>query len=313
MELNIKDVQLAGCSPEGLDRAYSLIFQVRSPVAVWVGAVQSFLQSSLPPTLESYGDVSAPLFSFAAKADDPNARTLYSGTAEYKLRTSSSSGGTDNTSSNETQIQFRSNSYEIAVEEALDKNGKRSAVLNTAGEPFQTPLMEIEKRLVIAIEKTFAYGAGIDPSMFARYQNTVNKNSITIAGVPISARAGLVLNIDPKLRKHRTYRDWRVLFELEIRLWGKTYDREILNQGLSYLVPLEAQEEGAVQYVNGEWCRRVSVARQNEKTGEYESSQNPVLLDENGGLLLNLFDPVYVTYRTKKEVDWSIFNLPKSL
>jgi len=312
--LHVVDLALDNASP-GInyqDKSYSYSFKVKSTAASNVVAVDQWLIGQLPWTLVSYGAPYANLESFSVKAlEDPNSPLIFSGVARYGQT------GTETAA----KIRFGNSKYTRTVFKALDENDKEVSVLNSAGNHFGTPLEEEEDRLVIIIDKTYV-AASASPGLILSYKNTVNLNPITIADTPIQARGGLMLSINPviRIRSGSTY-DWRVTFEIEVKgVFGgtvSTYDREILDVGYYYLVPVTATEADfdAMVIRNGDRYRKVSITTQNPDTGALELVTEPALLDGAGGLLQDITpgNEKYLKYQTKTKIDWYSLNLPRTI
>ena len=187
-------------------------------------------------------------------------------------------------------------------------------VLNSAGGRFAEPLMEVEKRLVIVIEKTYSW-SDLNPATFSGLFGSVNINDITIADVPIPARGGRMLNLSPTVRviEGETY-DWRVGFEIEVKGDDKTYDREIQDRGDYYLEGLLEECDGAVE-INGHYYRKVKFKAHDDETGEPITLAEGGLLDGLGGPLMDITpgNEQYITFRTKPEKDWTSLDLPRRI
>jgi len=133
-----------------------------------------------------------------------------------------------------------------------------------------------------------------------------------VAGVSIPARGGWMQTLSPQPDEDRLGNlRWRVGFAIEVKGHGNKYDREVLDQGFSYLV---ADSNGDV-LKNGTKYRRQPVMSLNPQNGEMERVTDPVLLDGDGGLLANTTpgNEKYLTYRTKPEKPWGSLGLPRSL
>jgi len=311
-----KNLVLRSSSPTGANVTFDLEFQVKwsdvDTPTTNVTAVYTWLLDNLPWTLSDYGLASARLQEFTADPEDANEGKTFSGRATYAIKSGSSGFSDDTTSDDATHIRFNTNTVEVPVTAAYDQYGNWIAVTNSALCPYADPPTEPEKRTVINIEKTYSWG-DMDPVILNRFINSVNVEPIIVAQVPIIARGGCILNAVPVVRNRGdgTY-DWRVSYTIEVRSEGKTYDREFLDKGYHYLVETTSDDPQYVVYYPSthKYYRRERVMVQNPYTGEYEPSDEPVLLDGAGGILAANRPPVYLKYRTKWELPWSWLNLP---
>lgn len=327
MDLEIISVSADNITPTGLNQSYTVEFFVRSTASTDVVSVCHWIvtNAALPADLSSFNATEGPnikLSSFAGEFRDPNTPLLFFGTATYRKK----SGGEDvedNQDQEGAAIRFGSNTYEEVVTTALNEDGQEVAIMNSARERFADPVIEEDRRLVVFFEITYNW-AEINPAIFSKYFNSVNRNAITFANVPVIARGAKMMSIRPTVRvvSTGTY-DWRIEFEIEIKGRGRTYDRKILDQGHTYFEQLTGDEAalasddgvpGAVK-VGDSWFRRVRATSTNRETGETEPSPSPVLLDGQGGRLtdVSVGNEVYLTFRTKPEVDWSNLNLPRTI
>jgi hypothetical protein len=301
-----------------LEMTYTITIQVRSTTAIDPIAASQWLAINLPWSLTVYGAPYALLDSFTLEPEGDTATLkIFNGTAVYKQT------GTA-TQQIYTKLSFRENSYEVVRYKALNEDGEEVAITNSAGDRFADPVIEVEKRTVIVVEKVYAPGsttlAGIDD-----YRNSVNRNAITIADIPIAPRGALFLNIQPEVRilGSGTY-DWIVRTEIEVMPAGGTYDRDVLDQGYYLLeevdedaLPVDQSSLVKRKDADGEYkyYRRIRIMTQNKETGEPEPTSEPTLLDGLGGRLQDttVGNEKYITYRTKPERDWAALDLPASI
>jgi len=311
--LVVSDLQLTNAQPGliFLDETFRLEFKVGAStpthaveVTQWLGA------GNLPWNLAYYGAPYAILQNFNVKAQENTLTTKFIGTATYIQKS-------DNDSYEAAKITFRENSYEKILIRARDENGVEVGVLNSAGDNFAEGLVETEKRLVIVIEKSYD-PVQSSPGGFRSYFNSVNQNAITIADTPIAPRAGKMMSITPQIRiVSGTSYYWRVVAEIEVRTNGENYDREVLDQGLSYLELISdpASDSAGVVTRDGLTYRRVRAQTLNPETGEYEPSDDPILLNGAGGKLGDVSPggEVYLRFRSKPEKNWHALDLPRTI
>jgi len=309
--LQFRNIELVNATKQGYDQTYRVDFVIRADAATDTVAATQYAVLNLPWTLTDYGAPYAVLTTFDLEPEGELTKPkVFYGTATY----------VQNGSITRPKISFRQNTYDRVVWEALNEDGEKVPVLNSAGDRFVDPLMDSDRRLVIVVERMYI-GASAAPSDLASYMNTVNLNPITIADVPIPARGGLMLNVQPEIivTDGSDY-NWRVTFEIEVRGNGETYDREVLDQGLYYLEEMPSTyspESGSSDNTGiikkgGRYYRRVRATTKNIDTGEYEPTTKPILLDGDGGKLEDVTpgQEVYLTFQTKTAKDWSALGLP---
>jgi len=317
--LKVKTVALDSSSRSGNNRAHSMEFLVNTggvksnSVAVCQWIVEN---NALPLDLSAYeptqgGSIFLQTFTIPPQ-QDKNELIHFAGTATYARKTSTQAE--EDVSWTGTQINFGDAEYEEVVEVAKDKDGKTVPVLNSAGDAFDPPLMEVSKRQVIFITKTYT-SSQILPYTFNRLYNSVNRNAMTIADVPLVSRGAWMTSLRPTIRKQSaSVYDWKIEFEIEVKGNNERYDRQVLDRGFSYLELLNDYYSGAIRKPGdaSKWYRRVIVQEQTS-TGEQKQSTSPVLLDGNGGLLKDTSKPIFLVYRTKPEVPWESLSLPRNI
>jgi hypothetical protein len=131
----------------------------------------------------------------------------------------------------ETRISWSS---EIFQREAWkDKDG--DGVLNSAGDPFNPPVMRDDARTVCRIVQN----ASSVPTYVLTYPNCVNSTSFTIDGVSVAARYAKISNVgvsEERRRNGTVYRE--VTIEMHIR--NETWDFEILDAGFREFDPADS-------------------------------------------------------------------------
>ncbi len=311
-EIKTIELKLTKATKTGQDMSFQRLFQVKSTVDTTVPVVAEWLALNMVRTLGPWLLPEAKLESYTLNETDKIPSQLFVGTAIYEKK-NTSLGVADNDAKNATSIRFGESTHEKVVWTARNAEGEVVPVLNSAGDRFAEPLMETEKRIIIYVEKTYAFGS-VSPQSVKKLVNSVNLNPITVAGIPIAARSGVMVNVRIQVRVIDVGSfDWRVEFEIEAQDEG-TYDRDILDQGLYYWEALGGEAAGAIQS-NGVWYRRVPVMAQTAETGDQEKADEPVLLNGFGGRLEDVTpgNEKYVTFRTKNELDWGGLGLPKTI
>jgi hypothetical protein len=294
-----------------LEQHFRLTFIVKSTSKVTMAEVAGYLWSTLPWSLVSWGYSTAILSTYNCRPQDEGGRTIWVGSADYTQ---------SDYSSQQTTVDFSHNRYEELMVKARDENGNLVAVLNSAGEAFESPIPEVIQRQVIRISK--CYPLTTSPAWFNQFRNSVNLNNIMVADIAIPRRAGRVLECVPVIQViSQVEYSWRFNVELEIKNSNEptpTWDREVLDAGYSYLeettvdgVPTSSDllYKAAVPY------RRVRPRVYDEETGASEPPDKPILLDGNGGRLADITpgNERYLTFRTLTEMPWESLGLPRTM
>lgn len=314
MAFRLSNVHLSldKCSRTGQDMDYSYLFQVFSDSASNVAAITTWLLTQLPEDLSSFGVSDALLQEFTMEPAEEGA-TIFSGRAIYRKNFGGFGSSNNNDSvTEETIISYGRNVYEMALVSAKNEDGKVVPVLNSAGSRFVDPPMEPEPRLVINIDKTYGYSSSTASSI-PKYFDSVPIGPLMIAGIPIPARGAKMLAMQPRVVHTRSSYKWRFSFSIEVRGKGKTYDREFLDRGYTYLEKVENSATGPDIVTKGkDKYRRIRAVQKNPFTGEFEPTQEPILLDGDGGRLedVSLGNEVYLKYRVNPEQDWTRLSLP---
>lgn len=191
-------------------------------------------------------------------------------------------------------ISFGYQQYRRAVEKAYratdDVTNPTLPVQNSAGQPFDPPLVDVVSNQVITInrnEKTSAF----DPNKAANYKDTLNKNPITVAGVQIAALQGRIRKIGSRTAwDEEGLGYWEVTYEVEVD--RKYHVRKPLDIGFYQL-----DSAGELTSI---------------KDSEGEAVTEPVKLDGAGQELGPGGDPVYGSFQTLFAVDWAPLGLPSS-
>jgi hypothetical protein len=290
-------------------RTYKVIYKFESlSTSYTTPQVNVILEDVIPYNLETYGDILATLKDYEIDAEDqePCLNFIITATYEFGNGNADPDDEEEETGSTSVNVTFGSADYEIVVEKAYNKDGDLVVVQNTAGDPFDPPMTERERRGVVNLTKSYSYSAW-DVNYQDLLENSVNKNAIRLAGRNVPARGAWIKTISPVLTpKSKGVYYWKVTFEIEIRGNGKVYDREILNCGYNY------KPEGFIDFDDDTGIATYTepIKVKNSKTGKLETPSSPIKLDEDGAVLLDGAQPVYLKYRVKGEVNWSALHLP---
>lgn len=159
-------------------------------------------------------------------------------------------------------------------------------IQNSAGQPFNPTIEQEFDNLLIRIQRNEPT-EDFFPQLLLEFRNTINDRGITVAGIELNPKEGLIREI-PAVRRfdQEGSEYWEVAYEIEVDF--TTHIREILDQGF-YEVgpPLKAIPDDAGKDVT-----------------------EPVNLN---GFGLELVPPpaaVYLKFQTYFAADWDILDLP---
>lgn len=133
----------------------------------------------------------------------------------------------------EVKISFTS---ELFQEEAWqDKDG--NGVFNSAGDPYNPPLMRDDHRVVARIVKNVTSV----PDYVLDFPNVVNSVPFTIKGLLVGARRAKISNVAVSEDQRRNGVKFNtVTIDIQIKRRGKTWDREVLDAGFRRLDPSDS-------------------------------------------------------------------------
>jgi len=211
---------------------------------------------------------------------------------DYSLPTPSKNNTSNNPVNDPPRISFGSVQYTRVVEKAyqgVDKiDSPTKAILNSAGQPFDPPVVQEEENMVISITRN---ERTIDPADLVTYRNTINLVSITIAGVTIAQNRGRMRSIMmTKSWDTSGTAYWQVTYEIEIAT--TTHVRKILDVGF-----YKKESAGLIPMLDA----------------EKKPVTEPKLLNGTGGE--NVSSPlvgVYLSFQTYWAKAWSDLSLPTS-
>lgn len=166
------------------------------------------------------------------------------------------------------------------VEEVISHDRDGNPIDNSAGAPFDPPLMEEVAILTVRITRN---ESTYNPAEAFSYANSVNATGCTIAGLPVGARQARCLGIPADNASRNGIDYWQVTYEFEFKIL--LWDRSVLDTGLYYL---DAGEPKTF------------------KDAENAPMQTPQLLDGAGGLGTV---PTYLTFHTKNEKNFGVLGL----
>ena len=176
--------------------------------------------------------------------------------------------------------------------EAMVKDSEGTAVVNTAGDPFDQPV-NVE-RLSPVIEVIRKEGKAMTKRGLAA-SGTINSAAITVAGQSIPARHGRIYVSAQELDNNTAY-DYQSTYRIEINPDG--WDMSVLSQGYNcYLGTGSTQGEKITPLGD-------------DADGYRQPLTTPILLDANGHRTTT---PFYRTFKPYAAASWANLNLPSSL
>lgn len=247
-------------------------------------------------TLPGYGDqhtqaASAKLIRKTArrKGSDEDSRRLWLVECDYE--TPSGVDPTDDPADEAPRISFAVRQYETVADGVPDPDnpGELLAILNSAGDPFNPPPNKSRYNLVCTIirnEKADTF----DPANLDTYIDTLNDDSITIAGITGAAGTARMVDMSASTETRRgeyAYREVTYVIE-----WSRHHLVDILSTGFFQL-------DAAGNHVPCEVGGSKATA--------------PQRLDEDGH---QITDPAAASYwipsvdLSRGQVDWTPLNLP---
>ncbi|MDT8389441.1 MAG: hypothetical protein RRC34_02920 [Lentisphaeria bacterium] len=176
-------------------------------------------------------------------------------------------------------------SYTLSEIAEEDKDG--AAILNTAGDPYDPPI-EIDRHYpLVTISR---YQASYSPSSAFSVRDSLNSAAVTIAGLALSARQGLMIDYDSvsETIDGTTYQ--RVTYRIMCKP-GSGWVYRTVSRGYRALVGGERK----VIYIDG------------------EPASKPVHLDAAGAVLAVGATPYVQTHYINKETSWSTLALPATV
>lgn len=190
------------------------------------------------------------------------------------------------------------------VYEYGEDNGATASIpiTNTAGDPFDTPLMFQEKTLLISwwqIEHS-----GFDPVKALEYIDTLNEKKILVAGITVQPKCGRILNIEPNIYWPKDEAvpkaRWKTTYTIEIKK-SEWYEK-VISQGYNANFPNSSGNDNDLKK------RRIykhDVIKGDGRIMAGDPIDYPVWLDEKGKIAGSGASPVVLWYRTIKTLDWA--------
>lgn len=177
-----------------------------------------------------------------------------------------------------------------SVSTPVDTEGNPSLVIeNSAGMPFDPPVMEEKSNLLITIQRNEEDGLLFDHNLVLDYKDTINNAYEVIAGIIIPTYAG-------KMRDIRIDKAWMANGDI---YWDVTYQIEVIRRNW------ERRVLDAGFYTKDSAGNHTEIQDENGKP-----LTQPVKLDGAGGKLAEGVTAVYLTFITKWYRNFGLLNLP---
>jgi len=197
-------------------------------------------------------------------------------------------------------ISFSSVQYTIAVQSSYVTGDSRSSpskvVVNSARNAFDPPITQEESRMIINIQQNLKR---FNPLWIYDYENTINKYSMRIAGIPVGAGNARMVKIDAdkEVIARTGWYDlvyWRVQYQIELNAMG--YAREILDAGYYYLNATKKQKPILDE--------------------DDDEVTEPAKLNGSGGIYVddssNPYDGEFLTFNTYWTANWKTLKIPRN-
>jgi hypothetical protein len=185
--------------------------------------------------------------------------------------------------------------YETAAQFAYDSGGRTDpdkAIVNSAGDPFDPPLVQENSVLVISVTRNEVdYDSGSSSLV-----NTINSGSVSIGGVSIPEKCGRIRNIGGRtLTDSNGDQYWSITYEIEVRFEGQK--KKLLDLGYYFL---EGEKKQPIQIKDG-------------VLGYFGENNDPVtepqLLNGEGGIG-DKANPKFLEFQTYYATSWGSLDLP---
>ena len=213
----------------------------------------------------------------------------------YTTTPSSASGGnfpSEIIAANPLQHPFAYSisSVRVQVTVTRDKDGK--PIENSAGEPYDPPIEEEESRSILTVRKNLPFLGSVEQMLIdiSFIKDTINAKAWGGVG-PHQAK---LVAVDADLTLEAGVRFWAMRYEIHLLHGIATWDRVILDQGFMAFAPPPALPGLAQNIID-------------PQTGSVVAS--PVKLDGAGNRLAPGGEPVYRTFETRDELDFTDLDL----
>lgn len=259
------------------------------------GVLSILASSDVPQLGDRYKSSQYLVTGRSVSCADKAEQWLWSLTVNHVNRNTSAGGGTtvgwprDRIQS----LDFGIQKYDAVVEEGyLEGETSKSAITNSAGDPFDPPVMDwVANRVLIVTQRETV---SFKPQKAQDEMNTLNENAITVAGVDIEAGKGKMLRVKPKLQADGTY---VCTYEIEIAK-ARPFVHRLVDLGFNYL---DGSDRKAIRLSDVETDYEEGEDREDDD----QLVNDPQNLDGSGGILASGSSTVFREYRTLEYSDWN--------
>lgn len=171
--------------------------------------------------------------------------------------------------------------FETSV--VAEKDNAGGAIENSAGDPYQNPLMVDNAHLEVTIVRN---EASYDPDRALSFTGKVNKGGVTIAGKISTARQAKLVQYTGSNQKENEISFWSVTYKFRFK--EDTWDTQILDQGFNRIALIG----GAIL--------NIPIIDESQ-----QDITVPAKLDKNGQPLAKGLPPEFNTFVLLKEADFS--------
>lgn len=132
------------------------------------------------------------------------------------------------------EIEWDSEQFQVPL--IVDRNG--DAVLNSAGDPFDPPVMIDDSRRVVTVKKNLA----APPSWILSYQDAVNSDAFTLDGIPIAVGEAKLQRVSVGKWNYRNGVAFRTV-NMVIHLQKNGWHQKPLDAGFRMKVTISGEEK----------------------------------------------------------------------
>ncbi len=288
-------------------------------VLVTIGGMQGAIEASTATGVPKIGDELTEAKSFSALGNAGYCTSIspalqspesdyfhYIVTCTFEQNGSGGGGGGGSTDNSEAYtLSYSYDKADAIMWKCFNSNlyaGGPTAIVNSSGDPFSSPLRVSVPVLTINIQDTKSFYDPLDAELFL---HTINDRAMTIAGV-VHPKKSLMLT---ELSADRVIQNGEIVFNRTIKLtapakgsFSEEYEALILDHGFNEHRSYD--REGFAIDVPDRQTTRITVG----KNGEIPST--PQLLDGQGAILEKNRDPFFIKFEIFEETDFRLLNIP---
>lgn len=248
-----------------------------------------------------------------------SSETVFYFTADYEPSDGSLNYNSSSPLTEPPKISFATAKYQEPFERAYNdtyQGEPATPVLNSAGIQFDPPAIKERINTIINIQynkKTF------NGSWIQQYTGTINRDSLTVAGISIPGQCGRINEIGASNNYDENGAEyWTISISIEV---SNTFMyRKILDQGMMALgsngtpepiyVLTDTESKQSELKLKSDIAADILLGQNSTKTAEPVSE--PQKLDGSGGILAAGEEPEYIEFWDNKAISWSTLSIPKT-